>query len=111
MKNHALIVRQAIVRRDRHFQVFAQLRRIGGAVGQVDTVMHRHPRIDRVIGPAEFLQRRDIARGGAKLRECMSLARERQAVEQEQPGLLALLLFNGEPQQTFAPGLGQVHGQ
>ncbi|MNF85981.1 hypothetical protein D3C84_684010 [compost metagenome] len=73
--------------------------------------MDRHPRIDRVIGPAKFLQRREVARGGVKLRERMSLAGERQAIEQEQPGLAALLFFDGETQQAFAAGFGQVHGQ
>ena len=55
--------------------------------------MDRHPRIDRVIGPAEFLQRRDIAGGHVKLGKGMHLAGEGQAVEQEQPGLGDLLSF------------------
>jgi hypothetical protein len=40
----------------------------------------------------------------------MRLAGEGQAVEQEQPGFGALLLFDGEPQEAFAPVFGQVHG-
>jgi hypothetical protein len=55
IEDDTLVVRLTIVGGDRHFQKFTQLRRINAAIGQVDSVMDRHPRIDRVIGPAKFL--------------------------------------------------------
>ncbi|MOA53484.1 hypothetical protein D3C78_1769490 [compost metagenome] len=41
----------------------------------------------------------------------MGLVGEGQAVEQEQPGLVTLLLLDGKAQQPFAPGFRQVHGE
>lgn len=45
------------------------------------------------------------------LRERVRLAGKCQAVEQEQPRFAALLLFDGKPEQAFAPGFGKIHGQ
>ncbi|MNV68339.1 hypothetical protein D3C71_1611790 [compost metagenome] len=51
----ALVARMAIVGGDRYRQALTQLWRIVAAVDRIDPIVDRHPRIDRVIGPTEFL--------------------------------------------------------
>lgn len=111
VEDDTLMLRQAIVGRDGHFQELAQLRCVSAAVRQVNPVMDRHARIDRVIGPAKFLQRRLVTGRGVELGKGVGLAGEGQAVEQEQPGLVTVLLLDGKAQQPLAPGFGEVHGE
>ncbi|MNG15795.1 hypothetical protein D3C84_996450 [compost metagenome] len=74
-------------------------------------VVHGHAGVDRVVGPAKFLQRCLVAGGGVELGKGVGLVGEGQAVEQEQPGFVPLLLLDGKTQQPLASGFRQVHGE